>query len=223
MIPLIDVHTHQPRGCAIELVAIQTPNPHFGFCSLGIHPWRVSELSDEQIAEELKMVAEAEIAAIGETGADSICDGDLERQLEVFDAHLEIAERRDLPVIIHSVKCFEPIMQRLAVHHLRAVIFHSWIGSDEQAKRATQRGYRLSFGPRSLASSRSVNTLKSIDDRYILTESDDSGEDISHIYQTIAQLRNQSEEHLREVVFNNFNTIWQSGWNVPSCCSAPKN
>lgn len=223
MIPLIDVHTHQPRGCAIELIAVQTPNTPEGFCSLGIHPWRVGSLSDEQIAEELRLIAEADVVAIGETGADGVCGGDLERQLEVFDAHLEIAERRNLPVIIHSVKCFERIMQKLAGHNLRTVIFHSWIGSEEQAKRATTKGYRLSFGPRSLASSRSANTLKSIDEKYILTESDDSGEDISHIYQKIAQLRNQSEEHLREVVFNNFSTIWQSGWSVPSCCSVPRN
>lgn len=223
MIPLIDAHTHQPRGCAIELIGVQTPNHPSGFCSLGIHPWRVGELSDEQIAEELTMVALANVAAIGETGADGVCGGDLGRQLEVFDAHLEIAERRDLPVIIHSVKCFEPIMQRLAKRTLRAVIFHSWIGSDEQAKRATQRGYILSFGPRSLASSRSTNTLQNIDERFILTETDDSGEDIATIYNTIAHLRGVSDERLRQVVFNNFNTIWRSGWSAPSYCSEPKN
>lgn len=222
MYPLVDVHTHQKHGCAIELVAIQTPSHAEGFCSLGIHPWHVGEINEEQAEAELKMMETAEVAAIGEIGADKIRGGDIERQLKLFEREVAIAQRRRLPIIIHSVKAFEPIIEILARYPLRAVVFHSWIGSEQQAAQAINRGYMFSFGPRSLASSRGVETLKKIDERFLLLESDDSGVEIAEIYRQVARLREESEEHLREVVFKNFTEIWQNGWSAPSCCSAPR-
>ena len=219
MFPYVDVHTHQPCGRAIELTAFQTPDKYEGFCSLGIHPWHTSELTQEQAEQELRMVESAKVAAIGEIGADTLRGGTMEWQLELLERQLQIAQHRELPVIIHSVKAFEPIMNCLERHTLRAVVFHSWIGSEQQATQAIKRGYRLSFGPRSLASSRNIATLRSIAPQALLLESDDSGVPIEQVYSQVAQLRSVSEEQLREEVFNNFKDIWQNGWSVPSYCS----
>lgn len=223
MFPLINAHTHTPRGGAIELRAVQTPSEAEGFCSVGLHPWRVGELSDQQIAEELEMVAMAESAAVGECGIDALRGGSGERQREVFAAQVEIAKRRGLPIIIHSVRSFEECMAVLRGHDLAGVVFHSWVGSAEQAAKAINRGYTLSVGPRSLASSRTAESLRTIADEALLVETDDSTTTIETIYEQLAELRGTTTDQLRATIYRNFTRIWPSGWNAPSCCSEPRN
>ncbi len=220
---MIDVHTHTPRGCAIELRAVQTPSEAEGFCSVGVHPWRVGELNDAQVAEELAMVAQAEIAAVGECGMDALQGGTLERQREVFAAQVKIAEQRELPLIVHSVRRFEECMAVLKGHSLAGVVFHSWVGSAEQAARAISRGYILSAGPRSLVSSRTVEVLRTLPEESLLIETDDSDITIETIYEQLAELRGTTTAQLRTTIYRNFIRIWPSGWNAPSCCSEPRN
>lgn len=47
---------------------------------------------------------------------------------------------RGLPVVLHCVKAFEPLMRELAECEPRAVIFHGFIGSPEQARRGAGQG-----------------------------------------------------------------------------------
>lgn len=84
----------------------------------------------------------------------------LAQQEELFRAQLELAERRGLPVVLHCVRAFEPVMKELERHHLRAVIFHGFIGSPQQARRALARGCMLSFGERTFASPRTLEALR---------------------------------------------------------------
>lgn len=126
MAKFVNIHTHRPTGNAIEPT------------SAGIHPWHVGEGS---AAEALPDIDEAD--AIGETGLDFACDSDRARQAEAFEWQLRLAEQTDKPVVIHCVRAFEPVMDELSRHSLRAVIFHGFIGSPEQAARALERGYYL--------------------------------------------------------------------------------
>lgn len=223
MYPLINAHTHRPQGCGIELRAIGTPSAAEGFCSVGVHPWRVGELNDTQVAEELAMVAQAEVAAVGECGMDALQGGTLERQREVFAAQVKIAEQRRLPLIVHSVRRFEECMAVLKRHSLAGVIFHSWVGSAEQAARAISRGYTLSVGPRSLASSRTSEVLRTLPEKSLLIETDDSDTSINTVYEQLAELRGTTTAQLRKTIYQNFTRIWPSGWREPSCCSEPRN
>ena len=185
----IDIHTHRPTALHIEPQAV------------GIHPWMAeTEAFDEAIFDNA--------VAIGEIGLDFACDVNRDTQERVFRAQLAQAEKRNLPVILHCVRAFEPIMKILAEYRLRAVIFHGFIGSAQQAKRAIDAGYYLSFGPNAFRSPKTIAALQSTPEYKLFAETDDSGEAIENVYSKIAQARGISVEELKEVIENNYNKIF---------------
>ena len=185
----IDIHTHRPTALHIEPQAV------------GIHPWMAEKVVfDEAIFDNA--------VAVGEIGLDFACDVNRDTQERVFRAQLAQAEKRNLPVILHCVRAFEPMMKILAEYNLRAVIFHGFIGSVQQAKRAIDAGYYLSFGPNTFRSPKTIAALQSMPDDRLFAETDDSGEAIENVYSKIAQTRGVSVEKLREIIENNYNKIF---------------
>ena len=185
----IDIHTHRPTALHIEPQAV------------GIHPWMAEkEAFDEAIFDNA--------VTIGEIGLDFACDVNRDIQERVFRAQLAQAEKRNMPVILHCVRAFEPIMKILAEYSLRAVIFHGFIGSVQQAKRAIDAGYYLSFGPNTFRSPKTIAALQSTPEYRLFAETDDSGEAIENVYSKIAQTRGISVEELKGIIENNYNKIF---------------
>lgn len=185
----IDIHTHHPTSRHIEPQAI------------GIHPWMANkELFDAAIFDGA--------TAIGEIGLDFACDVDRTVQEQIFRAQLREAEVRKIPIILHCVRAFEPMMKILAEYTLRGVVFHGFIGSAQQAKRAIDKGYYLSFGPSSFRSPKSVAALQTLPLNRIFAETDDSGEEIENIYLTIAQIKGITVEELQTATMNNYKKIF---------------
>lgn len=191
--PYVDIHTHHPTGRHIELR------------TAGIHPW----MADAQDAASLLPLPEG-VQAIGEIGLDLLRGPSPERQTETFRQQLAIAEREGLPVVLHCVRAFEPVMRLLAGYRLPAVIFHSFIGSPEQAARAADRGYCLSFGARSLRSTRSRRALQMLRGDLLFLETDDDPVPIEGIYDEAASVRHTEVAELRETILNNYNRIFES-------------
>ena len=185
----IDIHTHRPTALHIEPQAV------------GIHPWMAEKVVfDEAIFDNA--------VAVGEIGLDFACDVNRDTQERVFRAQLAQAEKRNLPVILHCVRAFEPMMKILAEYRLRAVIFHGFIGSAQQAKRAIDAGHYLSFGPNAFRSPKTIAALQSTPENRLFAETDDSGEAIENVYSRIAQTRGISVKELKEIIENNYNKIF---------------
>ena len=74
------------------------------FFLLGVHPHEAKELTPEQLAGMEQAFAEdARLRAVGEIGLDFFYDySPREVQVEAFEAQLDLALKRDLPVVIHS-------------------------------------------------------------------------------------------------------------------------
>ncbi len=126
---IVDIHTHRPTGKALE--------PSFA----GIHPWQAETRRIEEIVPRF-----GEVDLIGEIGLDYAGTVGREAQLRIFREQLDWAERLGKPVVLHCVKAFEAVMRELAPHTLRAVIFHGFIGSSQQAAEAVKKGYYLLRG-----------------------------------------------------------------------------
>ena len=129
---------------------------------------------------------------------------DREAQLRIFEGQLRLAEAAGKPVVLHCVKAFEETMRLLKQFRLRAVIFHGFIGSPEQAARAVAAGYYLSFGPRSLRSPRTVRALGSIPTQRLFLETDDAPATIESVYATAARLLGMPLDRLKETIYNNY-------------------
>ena len=112
------------------------------FPCVGLHPTSV----DASWENEMLMVEkhlDREIVAIGEIGID--CDWSkeyLEQQKEVFRLQLEIAAKRDLPVIIHSRESTEIIINIIKdLRHLGVRgVFHAYSGSRETYRELERLG-----------------------------------------------------------------------------------
>lgn len=190
MAKLIDIHTHHPTCEVITPTAI------------GIHPW---DAASREITEIESSVATADV--VGEIGLDAACGVDSEQQMSIFRKQLALAESFDKPVVLHCVRTFEQMMKVLAEHHLKAVIFHGFIGSPEQAKRAIERGYFLSFGERTFRSPKTIESLRQTPINQLFIETDESLTPIVEIYERIAELRGISLDQLVTATKANFERI----------------
>ena len=185
MAKLVDIHTHNPRA------GVLSPT------MAGIHPWDAER--------ELPMPDFSACDIVGETGLDYSADASKEAQQELFLRHLDIAEKLQKPVVLHVVKSFEDVMLALRKRSIQNIVFHGFIGSKEQATRATDYGYYLSFGDRSLRSPRTREVIAMIKIENLFCETDDRTDiSIEKIYEEVATLRGISQEELSSEIEKNY-------------------
>lgn len=185
----VDIHTHHPAATKLSPTMA------------GVHPWD----AERDIA--IPDLDECDI--IGETGLDYACDVDREAQERLFRLHLDEAVRRNKPVVLHIVKAFEPAMKIVGEYRLRGVVLHGFVGSATQAKRAIDRGYYLSFGTRSLRSSRTREAIAATPLEQLFVETDDEKDaDIVTIYKAIAEIKSIDIKTLAEQTAKNYNRLF---------------
>ncbi len=190
---IVDIHTHNTQTQAQTIDTV------------GIHPWHAVD-GDISAIEFAAVAADA----IGEIGLDFACDAPHEVQIAIFRAQLAIAERLEKPVVLHCVKAFEEVMRILRNYSLKAVIFHGFIGSVEQAQRAVAQGYYLSFGERTFRSPKTIEALRSTPLSHLFVETDESTTPIEEIYARIAELRGLPVAELTAATEENFALIFNS-------------
>jgi TatD DNase family protein len=168
----------------------------------GIHPWDAEQ--------DLPMPDFAACDIVGETGLDYSTEVRKEAQQELFLRHLNIAECLNKPVVLHVVKSFEDVMLALRKRSIQGVVFHGFIGSKEQATRATNEGYYLSFGDRSLRSPRTRDVIASMPIENLFCETDDRDDiSIEEIYAEVAKLRGITTEDLAIQIEKNYKRLFK--------------
>jgi TatD DNase family protein len=169
---------------------------------VGIHPWD---------AEKGCMLPEfIECDIIGETGLDYACEVDKAAQERLFRAHLETAERVQKPVVLHVVKAFEQTIRILADYSIEGVVFHGFIGSEQQAKEALRRGYYLSFGVRSLRSPKTRQAIASTPLDRLFCETDDNASlDIADVYAEVAEIKGITTAELERNIYEIYKRLFR--------------
>ena len=111
-----------------EALQLATKYPEMVYVALGIHPWNVNSLKENELEETLKLISEQaqnkHVVAIGEIGLDCKYEATWEKQLFVFDKMLRLAEKLALPVVIHSRGTAEFIVETLPSYNLKHVLLH---------------------------------------------------------------------------------------------------
>ncbi len=187
---LVDIHTHHPRPDVVS--------PRMA----GIHPW------DAERGRALPDFDHCDI--IGETGLDYACEVDRLAQERLFREHLEAAERLQKPVVLHMVMAFEPTIKILAEYNIVGVVFHGFIGSQQQAAEALRRGYYLSFGSRSLRSSKTRQAIAATPlDRLFCETDDDPLLDIAKVYAEVAAIKGVTLAELERYIYENYKRLFR--------------
>jgi TatD DNase family protein len=118
--------------------------------ALGIHPLCTGRARDEDLDElERSLLAcagDERLVAIGEIGLDYFVQHlDAQRQEFFYRAQLTIAQRLDLPVILHVRRSADQLLKHLRRVPVRGIA-HAFNGSVQQAREFVHLGFKLGFG-----------------------------------------------------------------------------
>ncbi|MEM1536269.1 MAG: TatD family hydrolase [Candidatus Bathyarchaeia archaeon] len=146
------------------------------YAALGIHPWSVNNLTEEALRQTcefiLKQRRNKAVVAIGEVGLDYKYDEIWDQQLRVFDEMLRLAEKLDLPVIIHSRGTTARIVDMLPSYRLKKVLLHWFSNPISALSKAIDHGYYISEGPPVVYSEGIRDVVKRVPLENLLTETD---------------------------------------------------
>ena len=110
--------------------------------AMGLHPTEVKENADkvlETVAKEL--FSGEKYVAVGEIGIDLYWDITFrEKQMEIFDMQLNMAEKMNLPVIIHCRNGLDETLEVLGSHKGLSTVFHSFGGTTVDVERILSAG-----------------------------------------------------------------------------------
>lgn len=194
--------------------------------AVGVHPWTAMNANAtlglsafEQLIEKNKK----QVRAIGEVGLDGQYtqdDAKKQRQKEILLFFLALAERRKLPVVIHSRLAINEILEVLPSFKLVGVLLHWYSGPSGNLRLIKDRGYLISVGPSILYSKRVAEVAREADLSLILTETDGpvsyygpfKGKPtrpsfIIPVVEKLSEIKNKSVGETREIVWNNFHSF----------------
>ena len=115
--------------------------------ALGLHPIYVDKHQPNDIQSLENIIDTHRPIAVGEIGLDFfIKELDKDKQQNLFEAQLNIAQNTDLPVILHVRKSHDQVLQTLKRIPVKGGIAHAFNGSLQQAQQFIDLGFKLGFG-----------------------------------------------------------------------------
>jgi len=195
---------------------------------LGIHPWFLDNITTDTLADLAVLVSEhqADIVAIGEAGIDGVIDKEqqnLALQLSVFEQQLYLAEKHQLPIIVHHRRSHQhivPLLRKLKLS--QGGIIHAFSGSYQQACQYIDLGFKLGIGgtityPRAEKTIKAVKRLP-LDSLVLETDApamplfgfqgqDNSPLQLIAIFDALAAIRTESKLELSLALAENIRTI----------------
>lgn len=132
------------------------------------------EITYEDISLLDNQLENNEVIAVGEIGIDYYHRKDNEdKQKELFEKMLDLAEKHDLPVIVHSRKAMQDTYDILKKHNVVGSM-HCYQGSAEMAQEFVKLGFYMGIGgPITHNNNKKIRkTVKKIDINHILVETD---------------------------------------------------
>jgi TatD DNase family protein len=128
---------------------------HADAYALGIHPLYTPQAEDKDLATlDAHLHAHRDdprLVAVGEIGLDGFVPEintpeAFAKQTHFFEAQLQIAQRHQLPVILHVRRSADGLLKGLRQFPVAGGIAHAFNGSLQQAKMFIEMGFKLGFG-----------------------------------------------------------------------------
>ncbi len=186
---------------------------------------RETALAKGQEAADCGQETKVLIAAIGEAGFDYFTPDFREKaelQEEMWNIQLELALQYKMPLVVHCRKANEKLFEYAGrLKKIKAVLFHSFMGSSVEAESLIRRGIPcfFSFGKQMKNGNKKViDCVKNLPLENLLLETDapfqtlkgedfTRAEEIKLVYQAAAELRNINMEELVFQLNRNFNNF----------------
>jgi TatD DNase family protein len=201
-------------------------SPDTVYAALGVHPWTVKNITDEQLQQTVDFISEhsrsKNFVAIGEIGLDNKYMDIWDKQLKVFDIMLHLAEKLKLPVVVHSRGTTAQIVDMLPSYSVKKVLLH-WFSSPINAlAKAMDRGFYISEGVPVTFSDEIRDVVRKVSLDNLLTETDGpvrffrppfQGKKttpalIPIVIKAIAEVRKMDAERVAERIGKNFEAFF---------------
>ncbi|MDE5943626.1 MAG: TatD family hydrolase [Clostridia bacterium] len=199
------------------------------YFTAGIHPTELKNYRNGDLTEIEKLAEHKKCVAIGEIGLDyHYPDTDKELQRKVFLAQIDLAQKLNLPVQIHSRDCAEDTLNILKDNSSKfsaGGLLHCFSYSPEIAAEIQKLGFGFSFGGTCTysGSKKARRTIAALNINRIMTETDspylapkskqgefpNTPESIPEVAQAIAEIRGLTLEGVAEAVWNNAHTLFK--------------
>ena len=188
------------------------------YAAIGYDHSVVDKIGKEELLLLENQIKENNVVAIGEIGLDyHWIKNNKEKQKELFIAQLNLAEKYNLPVIVHSRDAVQDVYDILKKKNLKGSI-HCYSGSKEMAKEFVKLGFYIGIdGPITFKNNKNQREIvKEINKDYLLVETDspylspepfrgkeNTSLNLKYIIEQIAKELNLSYEETREFTTNN--------------------
>lgn len=168
---LVDTHLHMDKKDALEIIteakqnnvgtlvvsgcdkegileALDLINIYDNvYATIGFHPSEVGKVTENDLVWLEEVIrSNKKILGIGEIGLDYYYGKESkEEQISLFIKQLEIANKLNLPVVVHTRDAFQDTYTTLSKYNLKGII-HCFSGSIETAELYIKLGYYLGIG-----------------------------------------------------------------------------
>jgi TatD DNase family protein len=117
--------------------------------TVGIHAHEARRESAADLDALEPQLAHPKVVAVGETGIDTYRDyAPIENQRALFAAHVRLARRSGLPLVVHCREAFDEVFAILDDEGGGEVrgVFHCFSGTAAEAAATLERGFRIGLG-----------------------------------------------------------------------------
>jgi len=190
---------------------------------IGIHPSEVDNFNDKNLNQLEDFIKKEKIIGIGEIGLDYTYKTDKNKQKEIFEKQLQLAEKYKLPVVLHIRETFNDVFEILK--NFKVIpIWHSCTGNLEEVEKFLEIGGFISFS--GIITFKNANRLREIakivplermfletDSPYLTPEpyrgKINEPAYIKFVYQKIAEIKNIEIGKVSNIIRNNFENLFK--------------
>lgn len=211
----IDFHTHKTvvetnvfSICSHSVVGHMAGAGQYR--SVGLHPWDIAKVDvGKAMVEVEELLNRDDVLMVGECGLDRCITMPMAIQQQIFEHHVQLAERYAKPLVIHCVRAFDELLamyKRCNPH--QPWVVHGFANNVDIARRLTEEGILMSFGRNLLASKgNAIKVLAQMHDIPFFLETDDSPLSITEVYAKAAEVLQTDEYELQSMVQHSLEKI----------------
>lgn len=196
------------------------------YAAIGIHPNKAAEYISNDVYDLESLVLQERVVAIGETGFDMFHQPDtFQQQKKIFCAHVELAKKCQLPIVIHDREAHEQtlrVMDDTNGWELGGV-WHCFSGDTKLAEMIVRKGFYISVP--GVITFNNAKLLRSVIARIpqerLLVETDapylspvpyrgrrNEPSFLWHTIKKVAELQMITPEHCAQIATRNFHSVF---------------
>ncbi len=193
------------------------------FSMIGIHPSEIDNFQNKDLKQLEDFIKKEKIIGIGEIGLDYTYKTDKNKQKEIFENQLHLAEKYKLPVVLHIRETFNDTFEILKNFKI-VPIWHSCTGNLEEVEKFLEYGGFISFS--GIITFKNANKLREIvkiiplerifletDSPYLTPEpyrgKINEPANVKFVYQKVAEIKNIEIEKVSNIIRNNFENLFK--------------